>query len=49
MLYPQDSAYIKAMIKIANPTWTSEEIQQEYERKLKEIKEDSDNCQMCSG
>lgn len=51
--YPQDenrdSSFIKAMIKIANPTWTIDQIEIEYERKLKEIKESPNDCEICSG
>lgn len=41
--------FIKAMIKISNPTWTPEQIEAEFQRKLKEVNDNPDNCEMCSG
>jgi hypothetical protein len=45
---PQNSNFIKAMIKIANPDWTPEQIEAEAQRKLNETLADSDNCEFCS-
>lgn len=45
---PQEGKFIKALIKINNPTWTNEQIESEYERKIKEVNENPDDCEMCS-
>lgn len=41
--------FIRAMIRIANPTFTPEQIEVEYEKKIKEKENDESNCEMCSG
>ncbi len=45
-----NSNFIKSMIKIANPEWTSEQIDAEVQRKLIEMAnpESDDNCEFCS-
>lgn len=45
----EEGVFIKALIKIANPTWTLEQIHVEYEHQLKLAKESPDDCEMCSG
>lgn len=47
---PPNSNFIKSMIRIANPDWTSEQIDAEVQRKLVEIAnpESDDNCEFCS-
>jgi len=46
-----NSNFIKAMIKIANPDWTPEQIEAEAQRKLAEMANPAngdDNCEYCS-
>jgi len=46
---PNEGAYIKAMIKIAHPDWTKEQIEAEYQiKKNKSDKEDDKGCEFCS-
>ena len=46
-----DCNFIRAMIKIANPTWTPEQIETELKIKIEDIEnpKDIDGCDMCSG
>lgn len=45
-----NSNFIKAMIKIANPGWSPEQIEAEAQRKLNEAMNPTgdDNCEFCS-
>ncbi len=44
-----EGAYIKAMIKIAHPDWTKEQIEAEYQKKKNETdKYDDNGCEFCS-
>lgn len=47
---PQNSNFIKAMIKIANPEWTPEQIEAEAQRKMNEMANDNGDgsCEFCS-
>ena len=44
-----EGAFLKALIKINYPNLTQEEIELEYQKQIKEIKENPDDCEMCSG
>lgn len=46
-----DYNFIQAMIKIANPTWTPEQIETELKKKIEDIENPKDDagCDMCSG
>lgn len=46
---PNEGAFIKSLIKINNPTWNAAQIDAEYQRKIKEVQENPDDCEMCSG
>ncbi len=46
---PNKGGFMKALIKIANPAWTPEQIEAEYQRKIKEVEQNPDDCEMCSG
>lgn len=48
---PTEGAFLKAMIKINNPTWTAEQIEQEFLRQMASNRdENSDSgCDACSG
>lgn len=45
-----NSNFIKAMIKIANPGWSAEQIEAEAQKKLQEAMNPAgdDNCEFCS-
>lgn len=45
-----NSNFIKAMIKIANPGWSPEQIEAEAQKKLQEAMNPGgdDNCEFCS-
>ncbi len=45
-----NSNFIKAMIKIANPDWSAEQIEAEAQKKLSEAMNATgdDNCEFCS-
>ena len=45
-----NSNFIKAMIKIANPDWSAEQIEAEAQKKLQEAMNPTadDNCEFCS-
>lgn len=43
-----NSNFIKAMIKIANPDWSPEQIEAEAQKKLQETVNGDDNCEFCS-
>ena len=43
-----NSNFIKAMIKIANPDWSPEQIEAEAQKKLQETIASDDNCEFCS-
>ena len=43
-----NSNFMKAMIKIANPDWSPEQIEAEAQRKLQETVAGDDNCEFCS-
>ncbi len=47
---PQNSNFIKAMIKIANPDWTPEQIEAEAQKKMREMANDNGDgsCEFCS-
>jgi len=46
---PNESAYLKSLIKIAHPDWNQEQIESEYQRKISEPeKEDGGGCEFCS-
>jgi hypothetical protein len=47
----QDYNFIRAMIKIGNPTWTPEQIEAELQRKIEQMNnpQDDGGCDMCSG
>lgn len=46
---PNEGAYMKAMIKIAHPDWTKEQIEAEYQNKKNKTNDDEDNgCEFCS-
>jgi hypothetical protein len=46
-----DYNFIRAMIKIANPTWTPEQIEAELKKKIEDIENPKNDtgCDMCSG
>ena len=52
---PQENnkgAFIKAMIKISNPSWSEEQIEAELQKKLIALDNPDSNeegCDMCSG
>jgi len=49
---PQNNgAFLKSLIKINNPGWTSEQIEEEFERKMNAIEQDNGDgtCEACSG
>ncbi len=43
-----NSNFIKAMIKIANPDWSPEQIEAEAQKKLQETIASDDSCEFCS-
>ncbi|MBL7933948.1 MAG: hypothetical protein JNL60_18735 [Bacteroidia bacterium] len=47
---PVNSNFIKSMIKIANPDWTTEQIEAEAQKKMREMLQPDagDNCEFCS-
>ena len=47
---PQNSNFIKSLIKIANPDWTPEQIEAETQKKMLEMANPvgDDNCEYCS-
>lgn len=47
---PPNSNFIKAMIKIANPEWSPEQIEAEARKKLNELSNqpNDENCEFCS-
>lgn len=45
---PNKGNFQKALIKIAHPDWTPEQIEAEYQRQLQQ-KDESGDCEMCSG
>jgi hypothetical protein len=47
---PINGNFIRAMIKIANPDWSAEQIESEVQKKLNEINNPSsgDDCEFCS-
>lgn len=49
-IQPVNSNFIKSMIKIANPDWTTEQIEAEAQRKIREMSQQTndDNCEFCS-
>lgn len=48
---PNKGNFLKAMIKINNPTWTPEQIEQELKRQMEKKDNDDDGagCEACSG
>lgn len=47
---PQQYNFVRAMVKIAHPDWTPEQIEAEAQNKIKEIENEQDGgCDMCSG
>jgi hypothetical protein len=47
----QDYNFIRAMIKIANPTYTPEQLEEALQIRIKEIEDPNNDagCDMCSG
>ncbi len=47
----QDYNFIRAMIKIANPTYTPEQLEEAVQKRIKEINDPSNDagCDVCSG
>lgn len=45
---PQQGQFLKALIKIANPDWTTEQIEAEYLRQQEQHDIDNGGCPMCS-
>lgn len=48
---PTEGAFLKAMIKINNPTWSLEQIEQEFKRQMtrKDDEGTEGGCDVCSG
>lgn len=46
---PGEGAFLKAMIKINNPTWTLAQIEAEYLKQKLRRDESDDGCESCSG
>jgi hypothetical protein len=47
---PQQYNFIRAMIKIANPTWTPAQIEDAVQIRIKELENpQGGDCEMCSG
>lgn len=48
---PQSGAFLKSLIKINHPDWTTEEIESEFQRqmKAKENQQEDNGCEACSG
>jgi len=45
-----NGAFLKSLIKINNPDWTTEQIEAEFQRKMVAIESDEDGaCEACSG
>lgn len=45
-----NGAFLKSLIKINNPDWTTEQIEAEFQRKMNAIENDEDGtCEACSG
>jgi len=47
---PPNSNFIKAMIKIANPDWTPEQIEAEAQKRMRDMANESNDssCEFCS-
>ncbi|MDP2385194.1 MAG: hypothetical protein Q8M29_02370 [Bacteroidota bacterium] len=47
----QDYNFIRAMIKIGNPTWTAEQIDAALQKRIEEMNnpQNDSSCEMCSG
>lgn len=47
---PPNSNFIKSLIKIANPEWSTEQIEAEAQKRMVEMANPSndDNCEFCS-
>lgn len=41
--------FLKSLIRINNPDWTPQQIEEEYQIRIKAMEKDNDNCDMCSG
>ena len=47
---PSNGNFLRAMIKIANPEWSPEQIEAEFQRKMSAPdEEDNSGCEVCSG
>ncbi|MBL7900096.1 MAG: hypothetical protein JNJ99_16265 [Crocinitomicaceae bacterium] len=45
-----NGAFLKSLIKINNPDWTTEQIEAEFQRKMNAIEsDDNGTCEACSG
>lgn len=45
---PNKGNFQKALIKVAHPDWSPEQIENEYQR-LQQLDDDDGGCEMCSG
>lgn len=45
-----NGAFLKSLIKINNPDWTTEQIEAEFQRKMNAMEsDDNGTCEACSG